>query len=256
MNKFLIVLMLIASVATAQTKGKGTPAKGKGKGKVAVSDTAKVGQEEEEEVDPWEKFEMGLPIENEIDPLTGKTVFHKDRKIKNDSARAAFRVQLKKERNTFRVYTKYPKKNSKERIQLCINITAKDTNLTYCTKDSICKDPEVTKLLFNKTIGDTVYQLILVDAFTKSAYNGGACNGGKETKLFFVRWNAPKGKAIWKTRTVASCIKTITNMTKTPIKDWDGSSPLVVSYHKGSSFIDVKFDPANPQLGLQSSKDE
>jgi hypothetical protein len=255
--KFLCVFMLLATVAGAQTKGK--PATGKGnpkavKGKKAAADSVKV--EEEDEVDPYEQFELTLPIEEEIDPLTGKTKFYKDRKLKNDSARKAFREKMRKENLAFKVYTKKPKKNSKEKMQLCINISAKDTNLLYCRKDSVCRDPEVYKQLYYRIVGDTVYALIFVDAFSKSAYEGGKCNGGKETKLFFVRWNAPKGKAIWKTRTVASCIKTITNMTKTPIGSWDGTSVLNVSYHKGSKFYDIKFDPEKPQLGIQSASDD
>jgi hypothetical protein len=44
-------------------------------------------------------------------------------------------------------------------------------------------------------------------------------------------------------------------MTKTPIVDWDKSSVLTISYHKGSDFIDVTFDPAAPEKGLQSNQD-
>lgn len=253
MLKQLIILLLFVSMANAQTKGKTTSPKGKGKGKIQKVDTTRVAGEEEEEMDPIEKFELSLPLETEIDALTGKTVTHKNIKIKNDSARAAFRIKLKKERNSFFVYTKKPKKAT-DRMQLCINIAAKDTNLLYCVNDSICKDPEVSKLLFQKSIGDTTYMLILVDAFSKSASKP-ACNAGKETKLFFVRWNAPKGKAKWKVKTVSSCVKTVTNMTKTPIKDWDGTSVLVVSYHKGSTFYDMKFDPEHPELGMQSEND-
>ena len=98
-------------------------------------------------------------------------------------------------------------------------------------------------------IGDTAYMLIYVDSYTKT---GGACSGGKETKVFFVRWNAPVGKAIWKARTINSCYKTITNMTKTNIMEWDAQSPLVLSYNKGDAFIDVTFDPAKPMLGFQT----
>jgi hypothetical protein len=254
--KHLFIFLLLVTFAQAQTKGRSASGKGTVKnlnGKKTDSDSLKVG--EEEEVDPFTQFELTLPLEEEIDPLTGKSKFYKDRKIKNDSARAAFRQKMRKEALAFNVYTKKPKKNSKDRMKLCINISAKDTNLLYCTNDSICRDPESFKQLFQKTFGDTVYTLVLVDAFTKSAYNGGICNGGKETKLFFCRWNAPKGKAIWKVRTIASCIKTITNMTNIPITDWDGHSVLNVSYHKGSKFYDLKFDPDKPQLGMQSAAD-
>lgn len=254
--KHLFVLMLLVSVASAQTKGKPTTGKGNPKnvkGKKAVADSVNV--DDDEEVDPYAQFELTLPIEEEIDPLTGKTKFYKDRKIKNDSARAVFREKMRKENLAFKVYSKKPKKNSKDRMKLCINISAKDTNLLYCTNDSICRDPENFKQLYYRIVGDTVYALIFVDAFTKSAYKGGVCNGGKETKLFFLRWNAPKGKAIWKVRTISSCIKTVTNMTKTPIGEWDGKSELNISYHKGSKFYDIKFDPEKPQLGMQSASD-
>lgn len=253
MIRYLFILMLCVSVAGAQTKGKQTGNKGKGKGKaVATSDSTKV--EEEEEMDPMQALELTLPLEVEIDGLTGEKKFYKDRKIKNDSIRAAFRAEQKRKQMTFYVRTKKPKKAT-DRMELCINIANRDTFLTYCYKDSVVKDPEVSKLLYNKTVGDTVYMLIYVDAFTKSAYRGGACNGGHETKVYFVRW-APKGKAIWKQRTISSCIKTITNMTKIKIPDWDGSAPLELSYHKGSQFYDIKFDPAAPQLGLQSEKSD
>ena len=180
-------------------------------------------------------------------------IYHKDVKKKNDSLRAVFVKQLKKNMNTFRVYTKRanPKKKG-DKMQLCINIVAKDTNLVYAMNDTIIKDPETYKLLFNKTIGDTVYQLMYVDSYNKT---GGACSGGKETKLWFVRWNAPAGKAVWKAKTINSCHKTITNMTKQNIMEWDATSPLILSYNKGDAFIDVTFDPAKPLLGFQTTGD-
>jgi len=244
LKKLIIVLILVSTAASAQK----TKAKSK-----ATATAVPVGVDTSEvELTPEQQLELTLPIENEIDGLTGKMVFHKDRKIKNDSIRAAFRLKAKKDKMTFRVYTKKPNpKKPAEKMQLCINITAKDTFLLRCVNDSICKDPEVSRVLFEKSIGDSTYMLIYVDAFTKSAYNGGACNGGKETKLYFVRW-APKGKAIWKTKTISSCMKTITNMTKTPILEWDKQSPLVVSYNKGDNFIDITFDPEKPLLGFQA----
>lgn len=247
MFKHVLILVMLVSMASAQTKGKG-----KGKGKVKDIDTAGVFVPEEHELTPMEEFDLTLPLEQEIDGITGKMIYHKDIKKKNDSLRAIFRVKLKKDQNSFRVYTKRPnpKKPKKgDKMQLCINIVAKDTSLTYCMGDTIIKDPETSKLLFNKMIGDTAYMLIYVDSYTKT---GGACSGGKETKVFFVRWNAPLGKAIWKARTINSCYKTITNMTKTNIMEWDAQSPLVLSYNKGDAFIDVTFDPAKPMLGFQT----
>jgi len=250
MIRILLVLMFCVSVAGAQTKGKPT----KGKVKPAVSDTTKT-EDDDEELDPMAALELTLPLEEEIDGLTGKRVYYKDRKKSNDSARAVLRAELKRKQMSFYVRSKYDKKD-KGKIELCINIATRDTFLTHCIKDTICRDPEVSKVLFQKTIADTVYMLIYVDAFTKSAYRGGACNGGHETKLFFVRWNAPAGKAIWRQRTISSCIKTITNMTKFDIAKWDGQSVLEVSYNKGSAFYDLKFDPANPKLGMQSDKSD
>ncbi len=249
----LFIFLFCVSISGAQTKGKPTQNKAK-TNKTAKADSTKT-QEEDEELDPMAALELTLPLEEEIDGLTGKRIYYKDRKKRNDSIRAALRAEIKREQMKFKVYSKYNKKD-KSKIELCINITAKDTFYTYCTKDTICKDPEVSKILYQKTIADTVYMLIYVDAYTKSSYRGGACNGGHETKLFFVRWNAPKGAAIWKQRTISSCIKTITNMTSTKIPDWDGQSVLEVSYHKGSSFYNLKFDPNNPKAGIQSDKSD
>lgn len=242
----LILVMLLSMTANAQ--------KGKGKTKVKdATDTTGVFRPEEHELTPMEEFELTLPLEKEIDGITGKMIYHKDVKKKNDSLRAVFVKQLKKNMNTFRVYTKRanPKKKG-DKMQLCINIVAKDTNLVYAMNDTIIKDPETYKLLFNKTIGDTVYQLMYVDSYNKT---GGACSGGKETKLWFVRWNAPAGKAVWKAKTINSCHKTITNMTKQNIMEWDATSPLILSYNKGDAFIDVTFDPAKPLLGFQTTGD-
>jgi hypothetical protein len=244
----LILVMLLSITANAQ--------KGKGKGKVKVpdaTDTTGVFRPEEVELTPMEEFELTLPLEKEIDGLTGKMIYHKDVKKKNDSLRVAFVKQLKKNTNTFRVYTKRPNPKKKgDKMQLCINIVAKDTNLLYAMNDTLIKDPEVSKLLFNKTVGDTVYQLIYVDSYNKT---GGACSGGKETKVWFVRWNAPAGKAIWKAKTINSCQKTITNMTKQNIMEWDGKEPLILSFNKGDSFVDITFDPAKPLLGFQTTGD-
>jgi hypothetical protein len=42
-------------------------------------------------------------------------------------------------------------------------------------------------------------------------------------------------------------------MTKEKITAWDKTSVLTVSYHKGSTFHEIKFDPEQPQLGLQNA---
>lgn len=246
----ILAMVMMVSLAAAQTKGKG---KGKGKKDVNDIDTTGVFRPVEHELTPMEEFELTLPLEQEIDGITGKMIYHKDVKKKNDSLRKEFVKELKRQTNTFRVYTKYPNPKKKDdKMKLCINIVAKDTNLVYTMKDTLIKDPEVYKLLFNKTIGDSVYQLIFVDSYNKS---GGACSGRKETKLWFVRWNAPAGKAIWKAKTINSCQKTITNMTKQNIMEWDGKEPLILSYNRGDAFIDVTFDPAKPLLGFQTTGD-
>lgn len=156
--------------------------------------------------------------------------------------------------HAFFVYTKRPK-TDKDKFQLCYNLVTKDTMLYTCFNDSLCKDPEVIKILFEQQKGDTNYVLIYVDAFSKSKSDGGVCNAGKETKLSFVRWNTKTNQAKWKHKSINSCLKTITNMTKSPILDWDKSSILKIDYHRGSTFYELNFDPQNPQLGLQTAND-
>ncbi len=252
MYKLVIIALLFVSFSiNGQTKSK-TP---KGKTKTAKVDST--GAEIEEEKTPEELLELTLQPEIEIDAMTGKKVFYKARKIKNDSLRNALRLEQRKTKMWFWVKTKYPNPKIKtpqpQPIQLCINIANKDTNLTYCVNDSICKDPEVKKVLYEKAVGDTTYMLIFVQAFTKSKSDDGICNAGKETKLFFVRWNTKTNIAKWKTKYINSCIKTITNMTKEKITAWDKTTVLTVNYHKGSTFHEIKFDPEQPQLGLQNA---
>lgn len=250
---FIIVFVFCLAVVNAQTKKPDPKGKGKGKEKPKTEAPKEV-IPEEPQLTPMEKLELTLEPEWAIEPNSPKKVLRKDVKRKNDSLRSALRSSIKKEAMTFRVKTKYPKKPG-EKTQLCFNIVAKDTNLTHCFNDSICKDPEVTKVLFEKAVGDTTFMLIYVDAFSKSKSDGGLCNGGKETKLFFTRWNTKENKAIWKQKTITSCLKGTTNMTKEPITEWDKTSVLTVSYHRGSTFYDVKFDPAHPEKGLQSNND-
>ncbi|MGE0567709.1 MAG: hypothetical protein AB7O73_07145, partial [Bacteroidia bacterium] len=253
----------------AQTKGKSTvkskttkTVKGKKGKNVEDEPTDRLAGEEEEEYDPWKEFEYTLEPETEIDSDTGKEKFYPERKKKNDSLRAVFRVQLKKERNSFRVYSRHPhpKSKKKEKIKLCVNITAKDTNFTYMITDTMCKDPEVYKLLYKKEIKDTVYWLIYIDAFAKTPYKGGICHGKHETKVYFVKWVFKDNKVIpytkpkFKATKIASCISTITNMTTEDPLKWDGKSTIKFSYNKGSHFYDVEFDPNNPHRGLEKSK--
>jgi hypothetical protein len=161
--------------------------------------------------------------------------------------------QIRKSKK-FAVYSKKAKtKKGNTRLKLCLQLTHKDSILNYCINDSLCKDPEVAKVLFQEDDGDTTYVLVFVDAFSKPA-DKPSCDAGKETKLFFARWNIKTGKAIWNQRTISSCMRGITNMTKQSISDWDRNFPLIANYHRGgSSFVEITFDPHQYKLGLQTT---
>ena len=163
---------------------------------------------------------------------------------------------IRKPKRTFWVRTKYPAKGSKERTQLCLNLVAKDTNITYCMNDSVCKDPEDYKIIFQKQMGDSVYALVFIDAYSKSQYDNGMCGAGHETKLVYTRWNVKTNQAKWKTKNVRSCLKGITLLGKDPFIGWDKTSPLTVKYHRADFFYEILIDPSKPQLGIQSVKDE
>lgn len=154
----------------------------------------------------------------------------------------------------FLVYTKKPRK-AKDRTKLCINLVSDASVINYCMNDSLCKDPEVYKILFEQRQGDTLYVLIFIDAFTKidATNDDGRCNAGKETKLVFAKWDTKTNQAKWKQKNISSCSKGITNMTKEPILSWDKSSVLTINYHRGLSFYEIKFDPQQYQLGLQNN---
>lgn len=250
-------LMLLVMVSFAQ-KGKPQPKPKEKYDPTKTSETVKAAPPDSlmgyalyEGMTPFASLEYQLAHESETDPVTGKTTYFKDIKKRNDSIRVAFRGALKKRYSTFNVRTVKPRSAS-ERMKLCINIVAKDTNLTHCFKDSIMRDPEVSKVLYDKAVGDTVYMLILVEAFNKTI---NTCGTTKESKLYFARWNYKESKAIWKVKTFSSCAKTITNMTKTPVIEWDKKSPLVISFNKGSDFVDLTFDPEKPEKGIVSSND-
>lgn len=153
----------------------------------------------------------------------------------------------------FAVYSKRYKVK-KPRISLCLNLIGGDSIFNYCMPDSLVRDPEKIKLLFQKQEGDSLYALVYVSAFTKDPERP-ECSGGRETKLYFVRWNAHTNKAIVKQKFIESCYRTITRISDESIIDWDGVSILTMSYNRGQKFIDLKFDPANFKLGLQSLKD-
>lgn len=154
----------------------------------------------------------------------------------------------------FTVYTKRQGGKDK-RLRLCVNIP-RDTMLNYCYVDSLCRDPERFKILFEKRDADTTYILLFVEAFSKPA-DKPACDGGRETKLMFFRWSMSANKAIVRQRNIISCMRGIEAMGHTSAYDWNGEEPLVVDYFRpGKNFVTVKFDPANYKLGLQSVTDE
>lgn len=246
----VLYLLTIVVCASAQKGKKVDPTKTSETVAAAPIDSL-LGYAMYENMTPFSALDYQLPPESETDPVTGKTTYFKEVKRKNDSIRIAFRRELKKRNNTFYVRTKKPRLKG-DKMQLCINIVTKDTNLTYCMNDSIIRDPEVAKVMFEKQKGDTLYMLILVEAYNKTI---NTCGKEKESKLFFARWNVKENRAIWKAKTFSSCAKTITNMTKTNVADWDKTSVLTISYNRGSNFIDIFFDPAQFEKGIQSSKD-
>lgn len=154
----------------------------------------------------------------------------------------------------FTVYSK-KYKIKRPRIKLCISIPNGDSTFNHCFNDSLLKDPERSKLLFQQRDADSTYALVYAMAFTKDPLRP-ECNAGKETKLYFIRFSNSSNKGIVKFKYIESCNKTITRLSREPIEDWDGSAPLRISYNRGTSFHDVLFDPQNYKLGLQSPKDQ
>lgn len=182
----------------------------------------------------------------------------KSKEVVSDSTVADTASTLKEEDvelpREFKVYSRKPRSKA-ERMKLCLNLVSEENVLNYCVNDSICKDPEVAKILFEQKQGDSTFVLVHVQAFSKAA-DKPECDAGKEVKLFFVRWNTKSNKAIVKQKNVESCMKVITNMSREPISNWDGVSVLTVNYHRGGdNFIEIKFDPQRYQQGIQSSND-
>jgi hypothetical protein len=156
----------------------------------------------------------------------------------------------------FAVYNKQNKGKVDNKKKYCIQLVTDSAVHNWCSVDSTIKGPETTKVLFSKLVGDTNYVLVFIDAFTKVP-DKVECEAGKETKLVYFRWNTRTNKSIAKIRTINSCLRAITNMTKENIAEWDGSAPLVLNYHKGGTkFVEVKFDPAQFLLGFQSTDTE
>ncbi len=187
-------------------------------------------------------------------PKSGTQTPNKDTTValKSDTM-SALELEIKTQRK-FGVYTRKPKK-SDNKMRLCVNLVSLENVFELCVADSACKYPEIYKILFEKKNADSTYVLVYVEAFTKEN-DKPACDAGKEIKLFFVRWNTQTNKTIWKQRTISSCVKNVTNMTKEPITNWDGVSLLTLNYHRGgNNFIELKFDPQNYLLGFQSASE-
>lgn len=154
----------------------------------------------------------------------------------------------------FMVYTKRPGKKEK-RMKLCLNLVNGDSIFNYCMNDSVLRDPHVTKILFEKKNADSTYVLVYADAFSKPKEKP-SCDAGHERKLFFVRLSNTTNKAIVKQKYIESCMKNVTKMSKDDITEWDGNSILTVSYYRGGiNFMELKFDPQNYLLGMQSTND-
>jgi hypothetical protein len=153
----------------------------------------------------------------------------------------------------FAVYTKRYK-TKQPRLRLCINLVGGDSVLNYCIVDSLLRDPEKYKILFQQKDADSTYALLYVCAFTKDPERP-ECNPGRETKLFFIRWNPKTNKAIVKQKYIESCYRSITRLTDENLMDYDAQSPLKITYNKGDAFIELTFDPANYKLGIQSTKE-
>src|SRR3954463_7631800 len=110
------------------------------------------------------------------------------------------------EEHKFAVYNKRPKSGKDHSMKLCINLVHDSLSIRKCFNDSLTRSPEVTKILFEQKSGDTNYVLVFVDAFSKSLDEPG-CASGKETKLYFVKWNLKTNRATWKPKTVSSCLR-------------------------------------------------
>ncbi len=216
MIRYIIICFCVVNFVCAQTK---TPAKG---GKKPVNKQQNDGP--------------GYPLINPGDTIDGDEL-------------------LILEAQKFAVYNKRPKTGADRSMKLCINLVHDTLSINRCFNDSLTRSPEVSKVIFEQVSGDTNYVLVLIDAFSKSQDEPG-CASGKETKLFFVKWNLKKNRATWKSKMVSSCLRGVTMMNKVNIKDWDKSEPLRIEYHRGSTFHEVMFDPQNYKAGLQVPKEE
>ena len=118
------------------------------------------------------------------------------------------------------------------------------------------KRKKCIELCFVYHPGDTVFCLIVIDAFSKASDNP-LCDAGKETKVVYARWSTKTNKSKFKQRTVSSCLRGITNLTTTDLFKWNpDSGPLELNYHKGGDlYIQVIFNPKDFHIGFQSTSE-
>ncbi|MFN5674351.1 MAG: hypothetical protein ACK46W_04685 [Bacteroidota bacterium] len=159
-----------------------------------------------------------------------------------------------KEHPVFGVYTKTANATYK-RTRLFIQVAEGSQTHLFSIHDSLCINPEKSKVLFQKSEGDSVFCLIGIDAFSKAS-NNPYCDAGKETKVVYLRWNTKTQKSRFKQRTISSCLRGITNLSPQDIFAWQPSGNLELTYHKGGDvYITVLFDPKNWHVGFQSSSE-
>jgi hypothetical protein len=185
------------------------------------------------------------------------------KKPKTDSAASAVlsdtidKGELKiREARKFAVYSKRYRTRKENRAKLCVQLVNPDTVFTYCHSDSLTRNPETSKIIFEKQDGDTNYVFVYTEAFSKMP-DKPECDGGRETRLYFFRWNLKTNQAISRTRLINSCLRAYTNMTKQNILEWDGISPLNIEYLKtGTSFTGFVFNPDEYKKGFQGQDTE
>ena len=160
-----------------------------------------------------------------------------------------------REHAEFGVYTK-PASSIYKRTRLCVQLAENGKTHLFSIHDSLCINPEKSKVLFQKMEGDTVFCLIVIDAFSKASDNP-FCDAGKETKVVYARWSTKTNKSKFKQRTVSSCLRGITNLTTTDLFKWNpDSGPLELNYHKGGDlYIQVIFNPKDFHIGFQSASE-
>jgi hypothetical protein len=161
------------------------------------------------------------------------------------SATAQLRFSVKTERDA----------NKKTKGNVLTLVDGKE-KVDYTWNDTITRDPETTKVLFEKQKGDTLYALLYISTFSKVATTSanGRCVAGKEKRVFFVKWARKTNQAKWKNKCVESCLLNVTNMTtEETITTWDKKTELVFKTLKANEFVDLSFDPNKFWEGLKSS---